>query len=254
MSEVGFPVRSAGVVEPDGQAVTEAFADVDVETVTGSVDDVLDAGPEVAVAVGESALTRLARERPACPLVPVAAGDGVRSVPRGKESAGVRQLAEGDWTVESHPLVAVERAPGEEELALFDAMLVTELPAHISEFTVAVSGEQVARFRADGVVAATPAGSTGYGRAAGTPVIPPGPDVLAVAAIAPFATNLDHWVLPLGTVTITVERDEASVQTLVDDRTAGTASVVDPVTLSAGGHVDLVHLPAGDSPFGQQDE
>lgn len=253
MSEQGRPVRTVGVMGSETTAVTDALGDAGVDLLEGSPSSVLDADPDVVVAAGETALIRLARERPSCPIVAVDAGPGVRSVPKSALDRAVTQLTAGDWTTDGHPLVAVEVGDDRVETALFDAMVVTERPAHISEFSVAVEGEQVARFRADGVVAATPAGTPGYARAAGAPIVPPGPDVLALAAVAPFSTDLDHWVLPLSEVEITVERDEATVDTLVDDRTVAPAPGDRPVRLTRAGEIDVVRLPTGVSPFSRQD-
>jgi NAD+ kinase len=110
----------------------------------------------------------------------------------------------------------------------------------------------VARFRADGIVAATPAGTVGYARDAGAPVISPGSSVLALVAIAPFATTLDHWVVPAEDVCITVERDDAVVDVLADDRTVGHANVGEQVQLSTDGSVRTVRVPESTSPFARR--
>jgi NAD+ kinase len=111
-------------------------------------------------------------------------------------------------------------------------------------------GEQVARFRADGVAVAAPAGTPGYARTAGGPVIPPELSVVSVVPVAPFATDLNHWVVPAQDITITVERDEATVDVLADDRTVGIADVGHPVSITTDGEVEMVRVPEGVSPFG----
>lgn len=240
---------AVGVV---GDAETaELLADSGLRVATGGERELLDAGLDAIIAVGESALLSLARQKPTVPLLPVAAGAGVRSVPRDRVADAATRLQAGNWTTESHPLVSVEVSPDRTALALMDAMAVTAEPAHISEFTVASDGERIAQFRADGVVAATPAGSPGYARAAGGPIIPPGPDVFAIAPVAPFATTLDHWVAPARDLTITVEREEATVEVLADDRTVGIAEVGDPIRLGQAASVALVRVPEGQSPFTQ---
>lgn len=242
---------TAGVVGDAGR-VADALSAAGLDHVEGDADAVLASNPSVLVAVGERALAALARRTPSAPILPVEAGRGVRSVPSGAVAAAAERLAAGDWRVENHPVVGLEWPGGRVE-AFLDAMLVTAEPADISEFAVRASGERVARFRADGVVVATPAGSPGYARTAGGPVASPGLDVLVVVPVAPFATTLDHWVVPLGDVTVTVERDEAPVELLADDRSVGTAPVGDPVRLAPTGQVGVVRLPAGRSPFGPGD-
>lgn len=247
MDEAGGEARTVGVVG-DAEGVAEALSAAGLRTVSGDAESVLAADPAVLVAVGEGALLALARRAPPVPILPVEAGRGVRSVPRETLGEVGERLAAGDWTVEGQPLLGIEWA-GERTTAFFDAMLVTAQPADISEFTVRADGDHVARFRADGVVATTPAGSSGYTRSAGGPVVDPGLEVLVVVPVAPFATSLDHWVVPLD-ASLTVERDEAAVEVLADDRSVGDAPVGDPVRLAPTDRVDIVRVPEGLSPFG----
>jgi NAD+ kinase len=244
-------VGHVGVAGDEAAAVASTLEDTGLDTLVARPTDVLDAAVDAVVAVGESTLLGLARERPTCPILPVDAGTGVRSVPHDQLSDAATRLRAGNWTTESHPLIAVD--DGTREHAVFmDAMLAAAEPAHISEFTVRTGTERVAQFRADGVVAATPAGTGGYAHAAGAPVIPPGPSVLALVPIAPFATTLDHWVVPADTVTITVEREDATVEVLADDRMVGHATVDTPVELAADGTVALIRVAEGQSPFGRR--
>jgi NAD+ kinase len=249
MDEPSREGPAVGVVGDDRGDVRDALAAAGARPVEGGPVDVLGADPETVVAVGESALLSLARELPAVPVLPVGAGPGVRSVSPSATPDAVDRLLADDLSVEYHPVLGVDRPGGTHALALFDAMLVTANPADISEFSVAAAGERVARFRGDGVVAATPAGSPGYARSAGGPVVGPGTDVLAAMPVAPFATDSDHWVLPLEGVVMTVERDEAAVEVLVDDRSVGSLGVDESVRLSTAGRVGMVRVPEGVSPY-----
>lgn len=246
MSEQGALL--VGVVGGDGDAVS-ALSAGGVRVVDGDVDAVLDSEPSVVAAVGERALTALARRMPAVPVLPVEAGRGVRSVPTSALADAAERIRDGDWHTDRHPLVVVETPDGTQAVGALDAMLVTAEPADISEYTVRTGGERVARFRADGVVIATPAGTAGYARAAGGPVAAPGMDLFVVVPISPFATTLDHWVVPLGNLAVTVERDEAPVEALVDDRSIGTVEAGKPVRLDPAGVLEAVRLPESVSPF-----
>ena len=243
-AEVGY----VGVAGDEAAAAARTLDAAGLDTVVDSPANLSDGAVDAAVAVGEPALLALARERPTSPILPVEAGAGVRSVPRGRLGDAATRLRAGDWTTESHPLVAVDDGT-REHVVFMDAMLAAAEPAHISEFTVRAGSERVARFRADGVVAATPAGTGGYAHAAGAPVVPPGPSVLVLVPVAPFATTLDHWVVPADAVTVTVEREEATVEVLADDRTVGHATVDAPVELAADGDIDLIRVAEGRSPF-----
>lgn len=225
-THAGDPV---GVVGDSEVTASLRAADLDVET--GSVDAIPDT--DTVVAVGEAAVTAVARADTDPLVVPVDAGRGVRSVHRGSVTDAL--VALDDARVERHPLLSLAIDGEPVSVAVWDATLVTADAAHISEYTVETESDHVGTFRADGVTVATPAGSAGYARRVGGPVVAPAP-VSVVAPIAPFATNPDHWVLPNETVTITVDRDEATVSLFVDGEDAGTVAYGESLTLTQGGH------------------
>ncbi|MFC7155298.1 hypothetical protein ACFQPA_07500 [Halomarina halobia] len=239
MSDEGASGRAAdepgdrprlGVVGAD-EAVAEAIGDAGAERVPVAAGD-LPADLDAVVAVGEGAVLSLPPDCPA-PVLAVG-GDSPLSVPPARVAGAVAAVAAGQSRTVEVPVVAVTHAGGRTR-ALMDAMLVTASPARISEYSIESGGRTVARFRADGVVVATPFGSRGYARAAGGPSLALGSGVAAVVPVAPFAIDPDRWVLPLGTVTLRVERDEAAVELLADDRREGPVAPNDPVRIEPAG-------------------
>jgi NAD+ kinase len=224
-------VRGAG-----GVPVVGAAAEVSTETA-------------FVVAVGEPALLAVSRATPNVPVLPVAAGRGVRSVPRGAVEPALEALLTGDYTVERHPLLRVRVGDRTTARALTDVMLASAEPAQISEYTVSSDGERVARFRADGVVVATPAGSPGYARATGGPVVPPEAGVATVVPVSPFSTDIDHWAVPLTDLTLTIERDETDIQLVADDRVVGPVGRDDPVRITPTASVEFAVVPTSRSCF-----
>lgn len=232
-------------------------ADTDVERAVREAGGVPDRGPATAVAtdsdsvvaVGEPAVLAVARALPDVPVLPVAAGRGVRSVPRADLRGAVATLLDGAFTTESHPVVGTRVADRTTARALQDVMLASAEPAQISEYTVSAGEERVARFRADGVVVATPAGSPGYARAAGGPVVPPEAGVATVVPVSPFSTDIDHWVVALSDVRLSVERDETDVLLVADDRVVGPVDREDPVRVGPAGRVEFAVVPASRSCF-----
>ena len=236
-----------GVVGPEADAVAAAVR------AAGGVPDAAPAtevdGAAYVVAVGEPALLAVARARPDALVLPVAAGRGVRSVPRAATEAAVERVLAGEYDRERYPLVDVTVTDRTTATALMDVMLVSAEPAQISEYAVSADGERVAQFRSDGVVVATPAGSPGYADAAGGPVLASGADVATVVPVAPFATDADHWVLPFDPLCLFVERDDPAVQLVADDRVVGRVDPTDPVRLSSDGSVDVAVVAASESRF-----
>lgn len=192
-------------------------------------------GADAVVAVGEAGLGALPRDVGA----PVLAVDIDAPLSVGRRRA--RDLL-SDLVAGTLPTVGVTVAgishPGGNARALFDAMLVTAEPARISEYTVLDDRER-SSFRADGIVVATPLGSHGYASDAGGPAIAPGTDALAVVPVAPFAIDADQWVLS-PPVTLRVERDEAPVELLADDRRIGPVPAEEPVRIDREGTIRMV--------------
>ena len=193
-------------------AVADRLREAGVAVTTGTVDSVPTA--ERVVAVGRPAVRAVAAADTDPLVLPVAAGRGVRSVARESVTAAVAGLDEAD--TEHHPLFDVSVAGVDAGKAVFDVTAVTVEAARISEYAVETTADTVGQFRADGVALATPSGSPGYARRIGGPVLAPADSVGVVAPIAPFQTNPDHWVVSLDGLSISVERDEATVALYVD--------------------------------------
>lgn len=227
---VGDPSLSAAVSAAGGEPVDDGFDDV-----------------SLVVAGGEPALVDVARAGVDAPVLPVGDADGVRSVAPADVEAAVGRVLDGEYDTLRHPVVSTDGPAGGTEV-LFDVALVAAEPARISEFAVHRGDERVASFRADGVVASTPAGSAGYNRAAEGPIVAPETDVVAVVPIAPFATHADRWVLPIEDVTLSVERDETPVELLADGRTEATVAAGDPVSLAPARDLRTVVVPESE-PF-----
>jgi len=62
---------------------------------------------------------------------------------------------------------------------------------------VLVENELLETFGADGVIVATPTGSTSYALSAGGPILDPGVNAMVIAPLAPFKLAARPWVVPL---------------------------------------------------------
>lgn len=248
-------MSTVGVVGPDGRDAVEralaAVEDAGATARTGDAASVIDADPEVVVAVGEPAFLAVARADASVPVLPVGVGRGVRSVPESAVESAVAGVLSELTTVE-RGLLSVAVAGEAVGPAAFDVTLTTTEPARISEYSVAAGTTTVAEFRADGVVVATSAGSQGYARRADGPVVAPDLDAVAVVPVAPFAIDLDRWVVGLSEpVRLAVERDEVPVSLLVDDRAVREVDRDDPVEIAPGGSVSVAVVPESLPFFGE---
>ncbi|MFC7071180.1 hypothetical protein [Halobaculum lipolyticum] len=211
-----------------------------VETAGGAV-VAADADPDLVATFGERALVETALADPSVPVFPVAAGDGRHSVPKVGARAAFAAVADGDaWTV-PRAVLAVEVGDERTERALLDATLMTAEPARISEYAVHAAGEEVDRFRSDGVVVSTSAGSTGYARAAGGPVLAPGTG-LSVVPVSPFATTTDTWVVDDEAV-LRVERDDCDVRLILDGSVTGLVPPETDIRVGVDERVPFLRVP-----------
>jgi len=91
------------------------------------------------------------------------------------------RIAAGDYDVDERMMLAVDMGPerregGAPELrvqALNDVVIYRGMAGGLLECEVAVDGVEVGHYRGDGIVIATPTGSTAYSLAAGGPVVHP---------------------------------------------------------------------------------
>lgn len=92
----------------------------------------------------------------------------------------------------------------EQPLALNDVVVHKGGVARVLRFRVAVDGEEIGSYSADGIIVATPTGSTAYSLSAGGPVVAPGVDAIVVTAICPHTLAVRPVVLP-STVSVLIE-------------------------------------------------
>ncbi len=83
--------------------------------------------------------------------------------------------------------------------ALNDAVLHKEALARISSFSISFSGKKAAEFRADGILVATPTGSTAYNLSAGGPILHPALPAVVVTPICPHTLTARPLVVPVST-------------------------------------------------------
>lgn len=95
----------------------------------------------------------------------------------------------GCYEVEERPVLHVE-AGGQRWHALNDVVLSRGGRPRLTTINAFVDGELAGRYVADGVVVATPTGSTGYSLSAGGPIISPKVDCMVITPIC--AHTLQH--------------------------------------------------------------
>ncbi len=97
---------------------------------------------------------------------------------------------------------------------LNDIVMHKAAMARILEFDVSIDARYVSHIRADGLIIASPTGSTAYSLAAGGPIILPGADVMLLTPIAPHMLTNRPLVIPADS-TVEVQVGNAEEQEAV---------------------------------------
>ena len=115
------------------------------------------------------------------------------------ELSMLSRLAAGKYTVESRMMLDVAvRRDGKvifTDMALNDAVLTKGAVARVLELEVYADKALMVRFSADGVIVATPTGSTAYSMSAGGPIVEPTAENMIVTPICPHALSARSVVL-----------------------------------------------------------
>ena len=109
-------------------------------------------------------------------------------------------ISEGRATVEHRALMQCELLRGDEVrgsyLVFNDAVVNKTTLARLNNYDLYVDKTFVSRYRADGMIVATPTGSTAYSLSAGGPVLMPTVKALVVTPVAPHSLTHRPLVVP----------------------------------------------------------
>jgi NAD+ kinase len=142
------------------------------------------------------------------------------------------ELVDGKAPIEERMMLQGELLRSETPVATLHALneitLQRSITARMLTFQVLIDGIEVASYPADGVLVATPTGSTAYNLSAGGPIVDPNVQAMLLTAIAPHTLSARPLVL------------RADAELLLNIRTEGDS------VFSADGQTRL-HLLTGDA-------
>lgn len=157
--------------------------------------------------------------------------------------AAVDAFAAGDYHLSSRMTLSSTAPDGSRDVGLNDAVLEKIVSQHVVDIAVTVGEERLVEYRADGVVVATPTGSTAYTFSAGGPLVHPELEALVVTAVAPHTLFGRPLVLtPEAELTLRVS-GERPARVNVDGREQAVVEPGHVVTVQRHGTpARLVHL------------
>ncbi|MBP3477651.1 MAG: NAD(+)/NADH kinase [Lachnospiraceae bacterium] len=112
--------------------------------------------------------------------------------------AALDQLLRDDFTREERMMLVGQvdkQGTGEENFALNDIVISRCGSLQILTFHIYVNGQFLNSYSADGIIVATPTGSTGYNMSAGGPIVEPCARLLLLTPICPHTLNTRSIIL-----------------------------------------------------------
>jgi NAD+ kinase len=143
-------------------------------------------------------------------------------IENGEVVAAVRAAVAGDVVEERRAMLTVAVTPeGEGRTtveALNEVFVGRGVGARAVDVAVEVDGEPLFRFLCDGVIVATPTGSTAYALSAGGPIVAPDVEAILVVPVAPHTLKARPVVLGPGSrVVVTLpDAERADARVIVD--------------------------------------
>lgn len=138
----------------------------------------------------------------------------------GNVEKALDMLLSGEYTREDRMMLTGRVCHKEESevhnFALNDIVISRCGPLQILQFDIYVNGQFLNGYSADGIIVATPTGSTGYNMSAGGPIVEPGAELIMLTPICPHTLNTRSIILsPEDEVTIVIpEGKEGTMQTV----------------------------------------
>jgi NAD+ kinase len=111
---------------------------------------------------------------------------------------GLKRLTEGDYNIEERAKLKITLDGKRLTDATNEVTVQTDRIAKILYLKLFVDDELIETMGADGVIIATPTGSTSYALSVGGPIMDPTVNAMIVAPLAPFKLSARPWIVPLG--------------------------------------------------------
>lgn len=184
------------LVEPPLAAI-EGTRSVDKATMVAAADLVIVLGGDGTIL----SVARLVGERELRVLGINLGGLGfLTEVPTSDALPAIDRVFAGTFTLDRRTTLAVRVRRGAAVIAasqvLNEAVINKSALARIIDLHTSVDGEHLCVYKADGLIVATPTGSTAYSLSAGGPIVSPGVGVMVLSPICPHTLTQRPLVVP----------------------------------------------------------
>lgn len=183
---------------------------------------------------GDGTVLFAQQQAPETPILGINLGERgfLADVKPNEAERALRMLATGELPIVERERLVGKAAGRRLPDALNDAVVCSAQAGRTLTLKVSVDGKVALDVRGDGVIVATPTGSTAYALAAGGPVIDPRLKVFVVAPICPSHPKTNPFVVPIDSrIEIELTRPERKAFVIVDGQVAAKLEPREKTTL-----------------------
>jgi NAD+ kinase len=202
---------------------------------------------------GDGTLLAAAREAAAhgTPILPINLGGlgFLTSFTLEELYPALEQTLAGCGPVSERVMLLAERTHNDsaltKQLVLNEAVVNKGTLARMIELELHIDGGFVCRYRADGLIVATPTGSTAYSMSAGGPIVHPSVESILITPICPHTLSDRPIVVPDGSkIELRMEENSDSVFLTLDGQTGVPLHAGDRIRITrAAERLKLIHPP-----------
>jgi len=148
----------------------------------------------------------------------------------------LEMILSGNYRLDKRVMLDVELQRNDKVITsnrvLNDVVINKSALARIIEIDVSFNHQFVSSFRADGLIVATPTGSTAYNLSAGGPIVFPSMNAMVLTPICPFTLSNRPLVVPdSGEIELTLKTDNEEVALTLDGQVGCPMQVEDRVMI-----------------------
>ena len=154
--------------------------------------------------------------------------------------AGLARVFAGEYEVVELPTLELEHPDGR-EVAVNDVVVASGSLGRMIEVELAVGGEELGRQPCDGIICATPSGSTAYNLSNGGPVLMWGLEAMALTYVAAHSLHARPLVVPPGSDVIVWNRTaDVEAGVLADGHRVASLGKADRAVVRVGAQRSLL--------------
>lgn len=153
----------------------------------------------------------------------------------GHMNDAIHAMIHEQYKIEERSLLKIENPQsGETWLALNDAVITRAGYARLIRVRCVIDGDEYAVFTADGMIIATPTGSTGYSLSAGGPLVEPGMNCMIITPVCAHSIHHRPCVVSHSShITLSLTEDRIQTAELqIDGKNAGKIKAGEKITIT----------------------